>query len=167
MREAPHSRARGQRARGTGKGIVAQVLARLVGRHNASFVSMSQLDSPFNGWMNAKSLVVIDELYTGPQIALLNKLKTYITEPTVTINIKNVRTFDYDNVANFFATSNQRNAVALDDFDRRWFVWYSNAAKRGGCPLQGLKRPKAQMPPSRQCWAQPPKVTYLFGRCGC
>lgn len=49
-------------------------------------------------------------------------MKTYVTDPKILINQKNVKPYSAENRANFYFTSNKVNAIHLDRLDRRYFV---------------------------------------------
>ena len=60
-----------------------------------------------------------------------NRLKTYITEPTININPKGVKAYQYKNRMNFLMFSNHDDAAKIEKGDRRYFVWRSQAEVRG------------------------------------
>lgn len=109
---------------GVGKSTLGmQILTPLVGESNASAPSESEIvDSQFNDWAANKRLAVVNEIYSGQSWKAYNKLKSLITDPTVTINIKYVPAHKIANWIHIFACSNSARALKLDRGDRRWFV---------------------------------------------
>ena len=109
---------------GVGKGTLGEaILTPLVGEWNASFPDERQItDSGFNGWIAHKRLAVVHEIYAGHSSKAYNKLKSVITDRTVTINEKFIKEYQLDVFVHVFACSNSTRALKLDDADRRWLV---------------------------------------------
>jgi hypothetical protein len=114
---------------GTGKGTMATILQKLSGEPK-NHVNPSHMKGDHQSWMLNKRLIRIEELkeYNDPNF--YNRLKTYFTEPTYTVNLKYRDPFEYDNISCFFIASNYINPLALDADDRRFFYYHSNATKR-------------------------------------
>lgn len=107
---------------GVGKSTLAQILSRLLGPWNVNTPSQEQLEGPYNGYLARTLLNVIEEIYAAESKRLYNKLKTYMTEPTVRVNEKFRPEVMLSNYTVFLATSNSRRALWMGDKDRRWFV---------------------------------------------
>lgn len=108
---------------GAGKSTLAHVLAPLIGRDNMSRPNESAVvDSQFNSWQSRKRLVFIDEFYSGASRKAYDKVKSVITDDTVTINEKNLPAYSMANWATVIACSNSMDALYIDSTDRRWFV---------------------------------------------
>lgn len=109
---------------GVGKTTLAeQILAPLVGLNNTAFPGESDIiDSNFNGWMAAKRLCVIAEIYSGSSWKAANRLKSYITDTHISVNPKFERPYKIENWAHFCASSNSYNALKMEQSDRRWMV---------------------------------------------
>jgi hypothetical protein len=108
---------------GVGKGTFARVLADLVGRDNASFPSASMIvDSPFNGWIAGKRLICVDEIYEGHSWKAYNKLKPYVTDESIEVNVKHLATWTMPNWTHYILMSNSRAALKIEASDRRWFI---------------------------------------------
>ena len=98
------------------------ILAPLVGRHNTSWPSESAIvDSQFNEWLGNKRLIVVNEIYSGHSWKAYNKLKSYVTDKEVSINIKFQKPYLIENWAHIFACSNSMRALKMEEDDRRWF----------------------------------------------
>lgn len=113
---------------GTGKSAVASIMRRLLGEHNTTVASTSEIRSDFNEWVAEKQLVVIEEIMALGRIEVMNTLKPLITEPILSVNKKYVRRYEIENVANFIFLTNHKDALKLDDDDRRYFVVVSDRA---------------------------------------
>jgi Family of unknown function (DUF5906) len=109
---------------GVGKTLLAQkILAPLVGRHNCSFPSASEVvEATYTGWLAFKRLVVVAEIYEGHSAKAYDRLKTLVTDEYVRVNEKYEKQYDIQNFAHFCASSNSFRALKLSDQDRRWFV---------------------------------------------
>ena len=83
---------------GAGKTMLGSLLSPIYGKHYG-VVGRSTIERDFNGFMMNRSLVLGDEI-TGTSKSskayqIADKLKSYITEPTIEINRKNVEPFGY------------------------------------------------------------------------
>ena len=113
---------------GIGKSAIAQMMRSILGRTNVSVPDNTDLASSNNSWIEAKQLVVIEELMQPGRIEVANKLKGYVTQPTVRVNEKYIKAYEVDNLANFMCFTNHRDALKVqDDDDRRWLVLWSDA----------------------------------------
>jgi phage/plasmid primase-like uncharacterized protein len=116
---------------GIGKTLIGQMVCKLVGERNTTAIEESDLTSAFNEWMDGVQLVLVNELMTVDKRAAMNRLKSYITDPWLRINRKNVPTYRYQNRANFFLCSNYEDAAKIEKGDRRYLIWISKAEPRG------------------------------------
>jgi hypothetical protein len=60
----------------------------------------------------------------------MNRLKAYITDAKMTINRKNIPTYDYNSCANFLLYSNYDDAARISEGDRRFCIEKSKAQPR-------------------------------------
>jgi hypothetical protein len=72
----------------------------------------------------------VDEVYEAGNWDLANKLKPLITEPTASANIKYGPQIEIDNYARFIMFSNHSAPLNIEEGDRRYFVFNSNAQPR-------------------------------------
>jgi hypothetical protein len=107
---------------GIGKTTLGDIMADLVGRHNTSFPSEDSITSPFNEWIYQKRLAVINEVYAGGGWKVYNRLKTVVTDKSVTLNRKYEAEITVENWLHFIACSNSSRPLKLAAEDRRWFV---------------------------------------------
>ena len=108
---------------GVGKTSHAEVLMRLVGRHNCSTPSTEEaIDPKFTTWRLYKRLAVIGEIYAGHSAKAYNQLKQPLTDDWVRAEEKYERPYQVKNWIHVHASSNSRLALKLDDNDRRWLV---------------------------------------------
>ena len=109
---------------GIGKNTLGEkILAPLVGRHNCSFPQEKMVvDSEFNTWMVNKRFVFVGEIYAGRNWKAANELKSCITDRSVTVNEKFMKSYETENWIHVMACSNSTLALKLDLADRRWMV---------------------------------------------
>lgn len=108
---------------GVGKTTLGNILQKIVGPHNTAFPSDADIvDSPFNGWLDRKRLIIVNEIYAGQSWKAYNKLKSLVTDRSLDINVKYMRQVTLPNWAHFFLCSNEKMALKLEGTDRRWLV---------------------------------------------
>jgi putative DNA primase/helicase len=122
---------------GVGKTFIAEWMVPLLGEDNVAFIDSNDLENQFNGYMDGRVLVVVNELISLSKKAS-NKLKSYITDAKMTINRKNIPTYDYNNCANFLLYSNYEDAAKIDTGDRRFAIEISRAMTREPAYYVGL-----------------------------
>jgi uncharacterized protein DUF5906 len=116
---------------GVGKTTLAEMMAKLVGTHNASFPSEKMIvNADFNGYIARKRLVVVNEIYSGESRKAYNVLKDKITDENVDVNEKYEKPYTIENYAHFIACSNSLSPLKFDDDDRRWLVPRVTEAKK-------------------------------------
>jgi hypothetical protein len=109
-------------AQGTGKTLIGYTLAKLYGRQNWIEIKNKDLKGGFNGWAENRQLVIGDEITGGEARIDADYLKGLITQDSMLVNVKYVPSFTIPDCINYIFTSNQPDALFLEDFDRRFFV---------------------------------------------
>jgi hypothetical protein len=124
-----------QGAQGIGKDLLMLPIVFAVGAANVGTVSAQGLHGQFNAWAE-KRLILVSELKqtshgsaSGRDQYHTLKALTENTSPTVPINEKNVKEYRAKNVGAYYVVSNEPDALALDDDDRRFMVAASTAVK--------------------------------------
>lgn len=114
-------------APGAGKDTLLTPLLRAVGVHNYANVSPEDLASGYTDWLVGAQLVVVEEMMNFDRREVMNKLKPLITTPPekLRVNAKFVPQYYIPNRGNFIFMSNNENALALSQEDRRFFVYWS------------------------------------------
>lgn len=124
---------------GTGKGTFASIAAKLVGEHNAAAPSASLIvNSDFNGWLSGKRLVRVDEIYEGQSWKAYNRLKQYVTDEMIEINVKHQATWSMPNWTHYILMSNSQMALRIENSDRRWLVPRVTETKLGAEFFEGF-----------------------------
>lgn len=110
-------------ASGTGKGIISDIMMRLVGHKNASMnVGDAALQSDFNEYLHETMFLQLNEIASDfhGRHGVAGKIKAFTTDDTVLINRKGVAAVNCRNYCNVILNSNKHNPLELDMDDRRW-----------------------------------------------
>lgn len=109
---------------GIGKSFYGELLKQVIGDVNVRVVTPDDVRSGFNDWITNSCVVVLSELYIAGhnRYEIANKIKPLITDHKILVNRKYQPQHDVVNTANYFATTNRKDAIPLEDTDRRWWV---------------------------------------------
>lgn len=106
---------------GMGKTFLAEIMQSIYGK-NYGEVTHDELVDKFTEWAYNKQFILADEVSVGDKRGLANKLKNMITRRSVTINIKNRKTYAVRDCINYYFASNREDALYIENSDRRYFV---------------------------------------------
>lgn len=111
-----------QSAEGVGKGYTGKIMAQVLGVGNVSIVSPDIIKSQWNDWMVGAQFYVLEEIHFpgDRREAVMNSLKTFITDPVIAINQRGVSARCEPNWSNAIAFTNFPDALHLKENDRRW-----------------------------------------------
>jgi hypothetical protein len=111
--------------KGIGKSTFIELASELVGREYVSQLkNIDDLKLQFNNFMHGKVLVGVEEVSEGAykDKTTQNLLKTYITEPYMRVEQKNVDSFSAKNNCNFVICSNYSSPVDITEDNRRFMI---------------------------------------------
>ena len=115
-----------QGAQGCGKSYFSTVMQNILGRN------MRQLDSTtiagrFTGWAHGSRLAVVEEIRISGtnKYEVLDKLKPYQTNDTISVEEKGRDSRTVPNFTNYLLLTNHKDAIPLTDGDRRYCVLFS------------------------------------------
>lgn len=113
-------------AGGIGKDTTFEPLVRGMGKTNCWIIGANELSGQWTHYLEGK-LVIVEELNAVEKKEQLNKLKPLEAAPPfhVSINKKNVAQYQLPNLISFVYFSNYRDALKMDDDDRRHMVYWS------------------------------------------
>ena len=116
-----------QGVQGDGKSFLAEMMKHVLGQSNCRIISVESLDEKFTGWAENNVMVFIEELKLDNyrKYETLNKLKPYITNPTVSVRRMQRDVYETINTSNYVALTNFKDALPIDDKDRRYCVMFS------------------------------------------
>jgi hypothetical protein len=109
---------------GGGKSWVMNLLSALLGPQNVAPINATALRENFTGWAQGKKLVFVDEvrLHGTNRYEIIDKLKPYISNETVSIRKMQREPYEIPNVTNYVMFTNHWDALPLNRADRRYFV---------------------------------------------
>lgn len=108
---------------GTGKTMTANAIGSMFGRHNVASITLAQLREGFNSVYATKQLVIMNENAKGHDSkALLEKLKTFITEEEVMVRAMHTNPYPAENHANVILTMNHADSLPMSQHDRRFNI---------------------------------------------
>jgi len=108
---------------GAGKSLIVDFLTLIMGRHLCIEIQNAQDDlfGRFNGHLSGKVLLNINEAERKDLTPFIERLKTMITSPTITIEDKGQKKYVEDNKRHMLATVNPENPLPVKEGGRRFF----------------------------------------------
>lgn len=111
---------------GTGKGFFFNKIATPLLHHaNTSSVRIDSIEDQFNGFLENKLLVLIDEVDVDDfreKGRVSARMRNYITEPTISVRAMRRLARDVPNYCSFLFSSNRPQPVYIPETDRRYNV---------------------------------------------
>ena len=117
-----------QSVEGIGKSVIGSLLINHVfGKQNAGVVDSIIIADSNNSWASSKMLRVLEEIKLSGhnRYEVLNNLKPLITNTTITRKEKFEVSSEVRNTCNFIAFTNYKDALPVDENDRRWWLVFS------------------------------------------
>ena len=116
-----------QGVQGDGKSFLAEMMKFVLGQSNCRSISAESLDEKYTPWAENNVMVFIEELKLDNyrKYETMNKLKPFITNPTVSIRRMREDIYEAINTSNYFALTNFKDALPIDVNDRRYCVLFS------------------------------------------
>lgn len=113
-----------QGVEGGGKSYFNELMAAVMGQHNIGVATAGDLHEQYTHWAEGSKLVFFEEIRVAglEKYDVANKLKAYITNPTVTIRRMQRNSYLIPNMTNYIAFTNYIDAIPFDANDRRYFV---------------------------------------------
>ncbi len=115
---------------GIGKSILGRCVEALLGKRNVRRPTNSQLHEQYTTYMHNCQLVVVEELMAQGRLAMNNKLKDMITEPTISIREMYKNPYTILNRTNLMFLTNHEDSIVIHKDDRRFSVLFSSARPR-------------------------------------
>lgn len=114
---------------GDGKTLISMMMATVLGPNNLYMMNADTLGSDFTSWSHGHLLCVIEEIYlSGQKYMIVNRIKPYITNETVEHKNKYKDPVNVPNTQAYLGFTNHRDAMPVDDSDRRYFIIMSQWA---------------------------------------
>lgn len=116
---------------GTGKGTLFQILKAIWARTTLLVSDVDNVIGRFNAAIERNFVLCMDEaLFAGDKKAM-DRLKSLVTEPTVTVEEKHQPRRSIDSFHRFFAASNHAHFAQVDPDDRRFMFFRVSEARKG------------------------------------
>mgnify|MGYP003632838112 CR=1 FL=1 len=107
---------------GAGKGIIIKLMEQIIGdTHFSQNSNAEHLFGDFNGLIEGKILINLDEAFWGGNKKLEGQIKNKITESKQSINKKNVNQYNISDFCNYIITTNNDWFAGVEEGDRRYF----------------------------------------------
>lgn len=110
---------------GNGKSFIGTVMSYCVGDEYTHLVDAQDLANKFNGWMDRKTLAIVEEIAVRDRLDLWDALKPLITNPRIQIQAKGRDQVTGDNRVNGLLFSNHPDAIRKTPNDRRVATFYT------------------------------------------
>lgn len=113
---------------GDGKSLIGDLIGRIMGQTNVKIISPEVVSKgDFNGWAEGACVGVLEELRLqgNNRFDVLNSVKPCVTNVNITIHRKRQDPYNAVNTMNYIAFTNHKDALPLDDTDRRWVVVFA------------------------------------------
>ena len=116
-----------QGVQGDGKSFFSEMMRSVLGLNNVRVMNAQTLESNFTGWSAGQCMTFIEELKLDnfKKYEISNKIKPFISNPTVEQVKKGRDPVTVPNTTNYFAFSNYKDCFPIDDNDRRWGIIFS------------------------------------------
>ena len=118
---------------GTGKGTLIEFMELLLRSINVVSVSgVNEVTGKFNSLLQSKRLININEMSSTKEEfkANFDKIKSFITDPTMKIEPKGVNPYTINNISNFILFTNHRDAIIVEESDRRYAIFEMGVSHR-------------------------------------
>lgn len=114
---------------GSGKTLVGNTLQRIYGaKHSAELKDADLEDARFE-WAENMQFILADDITARGDRKFMRKLMTMVTQHSMRMNPKYVPSYSIEDRINYYFTSNDPDALFMDDQDRRFFVHEVKAGK--------------------------------------
>lgn len=113
-----------QGVEGGGKSFFQTLMSVVIGESNVGLATAGDLHEQYTAWAEGSKMVFFEEVKINglAQYEIVNKLKPYITNATVTIRRMQRNTYKIPNMTNYFMFTNYLDAIPLEINDRRYFI---------------------------------------------
>ena len=126
-----------QGVQGDGKSLLAEMMQLVLGYNNVRIMNVQTLESSFTGWATGQCMTFIEELKLDnyKKYEILNNLKPYISNPMVEETKKGKDPRTVVNTTNYFALTNFKDAIPIDENDRRYCILFSQWQRKDALEL--------------------------------
>jgi hypothetical protein len=126
-----------QGVEGNGKSFLNEVLAYCIGRQYVHSPKSSDLTGKFNGWMENKLLITVDDIYQSSW-DMLEILKPMITNRHQEIERKGIDKVTREVFCNFILNTNHQDGIRKTANDRRFAPLFTSQQERADIERDGM-----------------------------
>jgi hypothetical protein len=126
---------------GIGKDMMLSPVMDIIGRYNRAEIRARDIESQWTWWAESQ-VIVLEELPPYHKKNLYEDLKSLVSvaQGSVVVNKKGIGQYYIRNIQNWIIFSNHSDALALEEDDRRYFIYASPAEKRSPKYYRGLAK---------------------------
>ena len=117
--------------KGTGKGTLGNALMKIIGQHSIHISNAKHLVGNFNGHLRDAVFIFADEAFFAGDRQHEGVLKSFITEPQITVEAKYQNAVSVRNVCHVLMASNSDWVVPASADERRYFVLEVSDERQG------------------------------------
>jgi hypothetical protein len=116
-----------QGAESDGKSFFGLMMASVLGGENVNAINGTDLAEKYTSWAEGSQVCMIEEvrLHGADRFAVINKVKTYITNVMVSIRRMQTDSYKVINTVNYILTTNHKDGVPVNDSSSRYFPMFS------------------------------------------
>ncbi len=110
-----------------GKSFFGRMMAVVLGGENVNAINGDSLAEQYTEWAEGCQFLMIEEvrLHGADRFAVINRLKTYVSNDMVTIRRMRTDKYKVFNTVNYFLTTNHKDGVPIDENSSRYFPLFS------------------------------------------
>ncbi len=126
---------------GIGKDLMLSPVMAILGRYNRAPIKARDIESQWTWWAE-RQVVILEELPPYHKKDLYEHLKALVSvaQEEIIVNKKGLGQYYVRNIQNWFIFSNHSDALALEEDDRRYFIYASPVEKRTSDYYAGLAK---------------------------
>lgn len=119
----------GSGAHGIGKDTLLEPVVRGLGSRNCPVISAADIQSPWTDWLANGQLVRVEEMNTFGRREVMDRIKPMLACPPdeLRVNAKGIQQYRVPNIVNLVFYTNHKDALSIEDGDRRFCVIWSDA----------------------------------------
>jgi len=130
-----------QGAQGNGKTMLMEIMTHIAGQHYTHLPNPHQMardGMKFNGWIDRKLFIGIEEVMLSKRRDFLEEFKVVVTNKRIPIEKKNVDGANTDNRVNGLILTNHTDGVPIDTDTRRYAIYFTAQQLPGDVERSGM-----------------------------
>ena len=114
---------------GSGKTLIGHSLMRIYGQKHSAELKDADLESARYEWAENMQFALADDITSRGDRKFMRKLMTMVTQKYMRLDPKYIPSYTVQDLINYLFTSNDPDALFMDDQDRRFFIHEVRAGK--------------------------------------